>query len=70
MRLRIPQCLDNGVIDGGEDVSPKHRSRSTPQKYYFFCRLSKPQGPGALSLTKIRPRTEALACQKEAQSSH
>jgi hypothetical protein len=50
--LRIPHCLDNLLIDGGEVVNPTHRQRFTPQKHYFvnvsgsnFCkRLSKPQG--------------------------
>jgi hypothetical protein len=49
--LRIPHCIDNQLTEGGIVVSPTHRPRSTPQKYYFsasgtnFCyRLSKPQG--------------------------
>jgi hypothetical protein len=49
--LRIPHCLDSRLTDGGQFVSPTHRSRSTPQKHNFsasgtrFCqRLSKPQG--------------------------
>jgi hypothetical protein len=50
--LRIPQCLDNQLTDGGKIVSTTHRPRSTPQKHYYFyvsgthfCqRLSKPQG--------------------------
>jgi hypothetical protein len=49
--LRIPQCLDNRLTDGGKVVSPTHPSHSTPQKHYYlyvsdthFCqRLSKPQ---------------------------
>jgi hypothetical protein len=48
--LRSQYCLENPVTDGGEVVSPTHRPRSTPQKYYFsascayFCqRLSKPR---------------------------
>jgi hypothetical protein len=49
--LRIPHCLDSRITDGGEDVSPTHRPRSTSQKHYFsascthFChRLSEPHG--------------------------
>jgi hypothetical protein len=48
--LRIPNCLDNRITDGGKVVSSTHRPRSTPQKHYFsafgthFCqRMSKPQ---------------------------
>jgi hypothetical protein len=48
--LRIPQCPDSLLTDGGKSVSPTHRPRSPPQKHYFlasgtqFCkRLSKPQ---------------------------
>jgi hypothetical protein len=33
--LRIAYCLDNRLTDGGKFISPKHRPRSTPQKYYF-----------------------------------
>jgi hypothetical protein len=49
--LRIPHCLDNRLTNGGKDVSPTHRPRSTPQIHYssasgtHLCeRLSKPQG--------------------------
>jgi hypothetical protein len=50
--LRIPQCLDNRLIDSGKVASPTHPPHFTPQKHYFFyvsgthfCkRLSKPQG--------------------------
>jgi hypothetical protein len=33
--LRSPRCLDNQLTDGGKVVSPRHWSRSTPQKHYF-----------------------------------
>jgi hypothetical protein len=33
--LRIPHCLDNRLIDGGEAVSPTQRPHFTPQKHYF-----------------------------------
>jgi hypothetical protein len=49
--LRIPQCLDNRLTDGGKVVSPTHWPHFTPQKHYyyvsgthFFYRLCKPQG--------------------------
>jgi hypothetical protein len=50
--LRIPQCLDSWLTDGGKVVGPTHRQHFTPQKHYYFylsgthfCyRLSKPQG--------------------------
>jgi hypothetical protein len=49
--LRIPHCLDNGLIDGGKVVSLTHPPHFTPQKHYFnvsgthYCqRLSKSQG--------------------------
>jgi hypothetical protein len=31
--IRIPHCLDNRLIDGGEDVSPTQRQHFTPQKH-------------------------------------
>jgi hypothetical protein len=34
--LRISQCLDNQLIDGGMVVSPMHRPHLSPQKHYFF----------------------------------
>jgi hypothetical protein len=49
--LRITQCLDNRLTDGGKVVSPTHRPSFTPHKHYFSAsgthfrsRLSKPQG--------------------------
>jgi hypothetical protein len=33
--LRIPNCLDNRITDGGKVVSFTHRPRSTPQKHNF-----------------------------------
>jgi hypothetical protein len=49
--LKIPHCLDSRLTDGGKVVSPAHRPRSPPQKYYFSAsgthscyRLSKAQG--------------------------
>jgi hypothetical protein len=33
--LRIPNCLNNQLTDGGKVVSPWHRPRSTPQEHYF-----------------------------------
>jgi hypothetical protein len=33
--LTIPHCLENRLTDGDGVVSPTHRQRSTPQKYYF-----------------------------------
>jgi hypothetical protein len=52
MALRkADESLDNRLTDGGGDVSPTHRPRSTPQKHYFcasgthLCsRLSESQG--------------------------
>jgi hypothetical protein len=49
--LRIPNCLDNRLTDGGKVVSPTHLPHFTIQKHYYFyvsgtrfCyRLSKPQ---------------------------
>jgi hypothetical protein len=35
-KLRIPQCLNNRLTDGGEAVSLKHRPLSTFPNY-FFC---------------------------------
>jgi hypothetical protein len=34
--LRIPNCLDSRLTDGGETVSPTHWPHSTPQKHFFF----------------------------------
>jgi hypothetical protein len=49
--LRIPNCLDSRLTDGGKVVSPTHRSRITPQKdhlsasgTHFSYRLTEPQG--------------------------
>jgi hypothetical protein len=50
--LRIPNCLDSRLIDGGKVFSPTYRLRSTTQKHYYFCvsginfgqRISKPPG--------------------------
>jgi hypothetical protein len=33
--VKDPILLDNQLEDGGKVVSPKHRPRSAPQKYYF-----------------------------------
>jgi hypothetical protein len=33
--LRIPQCPDNRLTDGGEVVSPTHRPRFIAQKHYL-----------------------------------
>jgi hypothetical protein len=33
--LRIPHCLDNRLLDGGNIVSPTHQPHFTPQKHYF-----------------------------------
>jgi hypothetical protein len=33
--LKIPHFLGNRLTDGGKFVSPTHRQRSIPQKYYF-----------------------------------
>jgi hypothetical protein len=59
--LRIPQCLDNRLTDGGNVVSPTYRAHFTPQKHYFyasgtqFCKmlsehqgLVRPEGLGKL----------------------
>jgi hypothetical protein len=48
--LGIPHCLDSRLTGGCKVVSPRLRTRSTPQKQFsasgtLFCyRLSKPQG--------------------------
>jgi hypothetical protein len=49
--LRISQCIDSQLTDGGKVVSPTHRPHFSPKKHYFsvsgihFCwRLSGPQG--------------------------
>jgi hypothetical protein len=49
--FKISHCLDSRLTDGCEVVSPTHRPRYAPQKYYFsasdtyICkRLSKRQG--------------------------
>jgi hypothetical protein len=34
--LRIPQCLDIRLTDGGKVVSPTHRQNFTSQKHYYF----------------------------------
>jgi hypothetical protein len=34
--LRIPRCIDNWLINGGETVSLTHRPRSTLQKHFYF----------------------------------
>jgi hypothetical protein len=34
--LRIPQCLDNRLTDGGKFVSLTHQPHFTPQKHYYF----------------------------------
>jgi hypothetical protein len=34
--LKILHCLDSRLTDGGEDVSPKGRPRSTPPKQFLF----------------------------------
>jgi hypothetical protein len=34
--LRISQCLDSWLTDGGKAVSPTHRPLCTPQKHSFF----------------------------------
>jgi hypothetical protein len=68
--LRIPHCLDNRLADGGKVVSPTHRPRSTPQKYFFsvssthFCyRLSETQGPSAAEeLGKIKKFIHLIGC--------
>jgi hypothetical protein len=65
--LRIPHCLDNGLIDGGKVVSPTHRPHFTAKKHYsfyvsgtHFCqRLSKQEGlvrQEGLDRFKISPR--------------
>jgi hypothetical protein len=49
--LRIPQCIDNRLTDGGKVVSHTQPPHFTPHKHYYFnvsgthfCqRLSKPQ---------------------------
>jgi hypothetical protein len=40
--IKIPHCLDNGLTDGSNVVSPTHRPHSTPQKHFsasgtHFC---------------------------------
>jgi hypothetical protein len=32
--LRIPHCIDNRTTDGGKEISPRNRPRSTPHHYY------------------------------------
>jgi hypothetical protein len=34
--LKIPHCLDSGLIDGGEFVSLTHRPSSTPRNIIFL----------------------------------
>jgi hypothetical protein len=36
---RIPHCLDNRLLDGGEFVSLTRLPRFTPQKYFWFSFL-------------------------------
>jgi hypothetical protein len=38
--LRIPQCIDNRLADGGEVVNLTHRPRSTPLKHYFSASVT------------------------------
>jgi hypothetical protein len=35
----ILHCIDNRLTDGGEVVSLKRRSRSTPHKYFFLFQV-------------------------------
>jgi hypothetical protein len=45
--FRIPHFLDNGLIDGGEFLSVKRRSRYNPREgsgTHFYWRPSQPQG--------------------------
>jgi hypothetical protein len=34
--LRIPQCLDNQIMDGGKVVSPTHQLLFTPRTLFFY----------------------------------
>jgi hypothetical protein len=45
MMLRIPNCLDNRLTDGGKVVSPTHSWLFTPQKHYHFY-VSRDYTPG------------------------
>jgi hypothetical protein len=66
--LQTPHYFDNQLTGGGKVVSPTHRTRFNPQKYYvsaygahFWERLSKPQG-------LVRP--EGLGILKQIHSPH